>query len=311
MIDPKLVEQKLYNEIPHMILKSTVTDVRQAVNALGWAVKEMKRRYEVFSDESVRNIASYNSLMDELGRKRMPYIIVIIDEMANLMTENRREVEDHVAKLTSLSRAAGIHLITATQRPSVDVITGTIKNNIPTRIGFKVASSADSKTIMDKGGAEKLYGKGDMFYINTAIKSEPIRLQGPLIDEREVRDVVTFIKQNNPFVYDETATKEIFSEPKPETPVEIRSATTSENADDEMFMDTLRYVVDTQSVSITKLQRVFKLGYARAARLVDIMEERGFVTPQDATKNRKVLLTAERYEELIKEGGIKVSADDE
>ena len=310
MIDPKLVELKLYNEIPHMILKSTVTDVKQAVNALGWAVKEMKRRYEVFADESVRNIASYNSLMDEMGKKRMPYIIIIIDEMANLMMENRREVEDNVSTLTSLSRAAGIHLITATQRPSVDVITGTIKNNIPTRIGFKVAGSADSKTIMDKGGAEKLYGKGDMFYINTAIKSEPMRLQGPLIDEREVRDVVNFIKEHNPFVYDEKASDEIFAVPKPETSIDTRNAM-PENGDEDIFVDALKYVVDNQSVSITKLQRVFKLGYARAARLVDVMEERGFVTPQDATKNRKVLLSADQFAQLMKEGGIILSADDE
>ena len=162
---------------------------------------------------------------------------------------------------------------------------------------------------MDRGGAEKLYGKGDMFYINTAIKSEPMRLQGPLIDEREVRDVVNFIKEHNPFVYDEKASDEIFAVPKPET-IDTRNVM-PENGDQGIFVDALKYVVDTQSVSITKLQRVFKLGYARAARLVDVMEERGFVTPQDATKNRKVLLSADQFAQLMKEGGIRLSADDE
>ncbi len=310
MIDPKMVELKLYNAIPHMILKSTVTDMNKAVNALIWAVNEMNRRFTVFSDESVRNIASYNELMVEMGKPKMPYIIIIVDELANLMAAAKRDVDEQIKQLTSLSRAAGIHMICATQRPSVDVITGTIKNNIPTRIGFKVASSADSKTIMDKGGAEKLYSRGDMFYLNSEIRGEPFRLQGPLIDEKEVRDVCNYVKEHNDFVFDEEATKTIFAEPAQENPNDGKTLTVPDNGDEEIFVDALRYVVDTQAVSITKLQRVFKLGYARAARLVDIMEERGFVTPQDSSKNRKVTLTAERFAELEAEG-FKLSGGEE
>jgi len=307
MIDPKRVELSIYSGIPHMLTKSTISDLKIAINALSWAVNEMNDRYALFSTCDTRSIGEYNKYMEETGGKKLPYIVIIIDELRHLMSFDRKNVEENINSLSSLSRAAGIHLICATQRPSTDVLTGTIKNNIPTRITFKVASAFDSKTVMDRGGAEKLYGMGDMLYINTTIRGEPFRLQGPYISSDEVKAIIEYIKENNDCVYNEKVIKAIYSETKSKSENVVGNMNDSllKKEEDDLFLKCVKYIVDTQSVSITKLQRVYRLGYSRAARIVDIMEERGYVTPQDQAKSRKVLLSQEKYQELIKEGSIK------
>lgn len=298
MIDPKRVELNIYNGIPHMVLNSTVTDCAKAVNALSWAVSEMDRRYCMLQEANCRNIHEYNAKQEREGNKKLFYIVVIVDEMADLMTRARKDIEDRINSLTSKARAAGIHLITATQRPSVDVITGTIKNNLPTRIAFKVSSFADSKTILDKGGADKLFGMGDMLFMSAEF-SEPKRLQGPYLSPQEVEDIVNYVKNNNKADYDEEASKIIFAEK-----VAADDAVTIEdnNGDnDELFEEAVRFVVESKVGSISMLQRRYHIGFNRAGRLIDAMSARGIVEQLEygTSKPRSVLITSADLEDLF------------
>ncbi|MCR4725732.1 MAG: hypothetical protein K5753_00755 [Clostridia bacterium] len=305
MIDPKRVELAVYNNMPHMIMPNTVTDVNKAINALNWAVAEMYRRYDMFQESSCRNIFEYNDKQKKTGGKRMYYIVIIIDEMAELMTRAKKDVEDKIQSLMALARAAGIHLVIATQRPSVDVITGTIKNNIPTRIAFKVTSVNDSRTILDRGGAEALFGHGDMLYCPSD-GGEPIRLQGPFLDS-EVLNIVEFIKEHNDCRFDANAEKVIQAEKAADQDASALNVSSDPGSgDDPLFADALLSVIDLGQASISKLQRVFRIGYSRAARIVDQMEEKGYIGPTDASnKPRAVLITREEYYELYGDDGIQ------
>ena len=305
MIDPKKVELSVYKNMPHMVMPNTVTEVSKAINALTWAVNEMERRYDILQENSCRNIAEYNELQKKNGGKKMYYIVIIVDEMADLMTRAKKDVEDKINSLTSKARAAGIHLVVATQRPSVDVITGTIKNNIPTRIAFKVTSMNDSRTILEKSGAESLFGNGDMLYCPPN-GGEPIRLQGPFLDD-EVLSIVNYIKEHNDCSFDGEAEKIIQAEkPTEQDPSALPTNVENGDEEDEVLQDALLFVIESGQASISKLQRKFRLGYARAARIIDIMEDRGYIGPTDASnKPRAVLLTKEQYYEIYNDDGIE------
>ncbi len=305
MIDPKRVELAVYKDMPHMVMPSTVTDVNKAINALNWAVTEMYRRYDLFQEANCRNIFQYNDKQKKSGGKKMYYIVIIIDEMAELMSRAKKDVEDKIQSLMALARAAGIHLVIATQRPSVDVITGTIKNNIPTRIAFKVTSINDSRTILDRGGAEALFGHGDMLYVPPE-GGEPTRLQGPYLD-LEVSEIVDFIKKHNDCRFDSNAEKIIQAEKAADQDASALNLSADPgNDDDPLFADALLSVIDIGQASISKLQRVFRIGYSRAARIVDQMEEKGYIGPTDASnKPRAVLITREEYFQLYGEDGIE------
>lgn len=284
MIDPKVVELSIYNGIPHLLIP-VVTDPKKASYALNWAVQEMNKRYNLFADKSVRDIKSYNQKADnDENMVKLPQIIVIIDELADLMMVSPNEVEDSICRLAQMARAAGIHLIVATQRPSVDIITGTIKANIPSRISFAVSSQADSRTILDMGGAEKLLGKGDMLFYPVGA-SKPKRLQGAYIDEKEVESIVSFLKKDYNAEYKEEIIENI-----------EKDINTEFDDTDELLPTAIDLVVDEGQASISYLQRKLKVGYSRAARLVDEMEERGIVGPHEGSKPRKVLVTKEEIE---------------
>ena len=306
MVDPKMVELSVYQNIPHMVMPNTIIDVGKAINALTWAVNEMDRRYAVFRENHCRNIVDYNEMQKKNGGKKMYYIVVIVDEMADLMSRAKREVEDRIQSITSKARSAGIHLVIATQRPSVDVITGTIKNNIPTRIAFKVTSVNDSRTILDGGGAESLFGNGDMLYCPPD-GSEPIRLQGPFLSNDETMNIVEYIKEHNDCRFDGEAEKFIFSDKTTEQDASaLPTNVESGDEEDELFADALLSVIQSGQASISKLQRKFRIGYSRAARIIDIMEERGFVTGADSSnKPRGVLITEQEYYELFGDDGIQ------
>ncbi|SDY90415.1 FtsK/SpoIIIE family DNA translocase [Tindallia californiensis] len=275
MIDPKVVELNIYNGIPHLMIP-VVTDPQKATGALRWVVTEMETRYQKFAETGTRDITSYNenSLMEQI-----PHIVVIIDELADLMLVAAKEVEDHICRLAQMARAAGIHLIIATQRPSVDVITGIIKANIPTRLAFSVASQIDSRTILDVSGAEKLLGKGDMLF-HPIGSNKPIRIQGALVTEEEVRSVVNYLKSQ-------------CEEPSYETDIIEKIESIPSKSDgastDLLFNDALTLAYEQQQISISHLQRKFKIGYNRAARLIDEMESKGYVGPSEGTKPRKVI----------------------
>lgn len=290
MIDPKVVELSNYNGIPHLMFP-VVTDPKKAANALNWVVQEMIDRYKLFADKGVRDLERYNELQIEQKEKSLPQIIVIIDELSDLMMAAPNEVEDSICRLAQMARAAGIHLVIATQRPSVDVITGLIKANIPSRIAFAVSSSTDSRTILDMGGAEKLLGKGDMLYYPVGA-NKPIRVQGAYVSEKEIENVVNFIKsQDLEFKYNEEAIEEI----------ETLDYTNSNMEEiDELFPDAIELVVDAGQASISMLQRRLRIGYARAARLIDEMEIRGIVSGFEGSKPRDVLISREEFEEKYK-----------
>lgn len=286
MIDPKRVELAVYDGIPHLVTP-VVTDPKQAAGALRWAVKEMETRYTRFSEVGARNIDGYNRWVEAQQAQAspdddvpppnpLPYIVIIIDELADLMMVAQHDVEDSIVRLAQMARAAGLHLIIATQRPSVDVITGLIKANVPSRISFAVSSSHDSRTILDMVGAERLLGKGDMLYYPSG-SNKPSRAQGAFVTDREVQDVVEFWKaQGEPTYQEEVVATQTVQE-------------SSEEADDELFDDAVRLVMDTESASISMLQRRFRIGYSRAARLIDMMELRGIVGPYQGSKPREVL----------------------
>ena len=286
MVDPKRVELTSYNNIPHL-LTPVITDPDKAINSLKWSITEMEDRYELLSQLGARNIESYNKSVRTKYKNRepLPYIIIIIDELADLMATHGREMEAVVVRLAQMARAVGIHLALSTQRPSVEVITGLIKANITTRIAFQVASQIDSRTIIDMGGAEKLLGNGDMLYLS-GDSNRPVRIQGVFVSEKEVKKVTTFIKsqkveesENDQEIADKNKTGEITDFSKKEENV----------IDDDLYEDAVEVVENAGKASASLLQRRLRIGYARAARLLDIMEEQGVVGPADGAKPRKVL----------------------
>lgn len=287
MIDPKMVELSIYDGIPHL-LTSVVTDPLKAADVLHKVVLEMESRYREFARARVRNIEGYNKIAEkDPDYKELPYIVVIIDELADLMMVSSKEVEESIARIAQKARAAGIHMIIATQRPSVDVITGVIKTNIPSRIAFAVSSSIDSRTILDKSGAETLLGKGDMLYLS-ADSSKPVRIQGAFLSDDEVEKVVDFVKSQSEAQYDPNM-----------MPSEVSSQNGSSSADeaDPLYKEVLLFIAKTQKASASLLQRRFKIGYNRAARIIDMLEEDGYIGPVDGSKPRKVFLEKEFAED--------------
>ena len=304
MIDPKVVELGIYNGIPHLIVP-VVTDPRKAAGALNWAVTEMLRRYQQFAANNVRDLASYNRLAGERGyideqgmrMEHMPQIVIIIDELADLMMAAPNEVEDSICRLAQMARAAGMHLVIATQRPSVDVITGIIKANIPSRIAFAVSSQVDSRTILDMGGAEKLLGRGDMLFSPLGVQ-KPMRVQGCFIDDREIEAVVDFIRKAASAEYDESVMEEIERGGAAE-----QTESSEEPEGDPMIPEAVRCVVEAGQASTSLLQRRLRLGYARAGRLVDEMEQMGIVGPHEGSKPRQVLISWQQYLEMAQNRG--------
>lgn len=299
MIDPKVVELGIYNGIPHLLVP-VVTDPRKAAGALGWAVNEMEQRYKMFADRDVRNIEGYNkfveTLVDEPEVKKMPRIVIIIDELADLMMTAPKEVEDSINRIAAKARAAGIHLLIATQRPSVNVVTGVIKANIPTRIAFAVSSHIDSGTILDSAGAEKLLGRGDMLFKPMGA-TKPFRVQGCFVSDEEVERVVEFVKSGGKADYDDNVMLEIERQAAIENQQFTGVSEEAANADDPMLEEAIKVVVELGQASTSLLQRKLKLGYARAARIVDELEERGIVGPYEGSKPRQVLITKDQLME--------------
>ena len=284
LIDPKVVELAQYNHIPHL-LTPVVTDVKKAAGVLRWAVREMENRYRLFASAKVRNITGYNEANPD---SPLPLVVIIIDELADLMMVAPHDVEDAIARLAQMARAAGLHLVLATQRPSVDVLTGTIKANIPSRISFAVSSQIDSRTILDMAGAEKLLGKGDMlFYPIGAPK--PRRVQGAFISDADVEKLVNYIKKQGQPEYNETVVQPVAEAEEAQQP----------RWEDELLPDAIRMVMDTEQASVSMLQRRFRVGYTRAGRLIDTMENMGIVGPSLGSKARDILLTKDEVEELL------------
>lgn len=304
MVDPKMVELGIYNGIPHLLIP-VVTDPKKAAGSLQWAVTEMMRRYRTMSDAGVRDLDSYNSMVDgeELDGEHLPQIVVIIDELADLMLVAAKEVEESICRIAQMGRAAGIHLIIATQRPSADVITGLMKANIPSRIAFAVASAMESRIILDTVGAEKLVGKGDMLFAPIG-SGKPVRVQGCFVSDGEVETVTSFVKEHFTNSYDQQVMEEI---DKKAAQTGTRSApptasdpdpSPAETQWDEMLPAAVEVILETKQASVSMLQRRLKLGYARAARIVDEMEERGIVGPFMGSKPRQILITKEQWEQM-------------
>ncbi|KYD05167.1 FtsK/SpoIIIE family DNA translocase [Bacillus atrophaeus] len=289
MIDPKMVELNVYNGIPHL-LAPVVTDPKKASQALKKVVNEMERRYELFSHTGTRNIEGYNDHIkrsnaeEEVKQPELPYIVVIVDELADLMMVASSDVEDSITRLSQMARAAGIHLIIATQRPSVDVITGVIKANIPSRIAFSVSSQTDSRTILDMGGAEKLLGRGDMLFLPVGA-NKPVRVQGAFLSDDEVEHIVEHVITQQKAQYQEEMIPEEITE-------------THSEVSDDLYDEAVELIVGMQTASVSMLQRRFRIGYTRAARLIDAMEDRGVVGPYEGSKPREVLLSKEKHDEL-------------
>lgn len=305
MVDPKQVELSIYNGIPHMLIP-VVTDPKKAAGALNWAVLEMTNRYQLFAQYNVRNLQGYNEKVkavtdSEEGSedlKKLPQIVIIVDELADLMMVAHGEVEDAIVRLSQLARAAGIHLVIATQRPSVDVITGLIKANVPSRIAMTVSSGVDSRTILDMNGAEKLLGKGDMLFYPTGYP-KPVRVQGAFLSDDEIADVVDFLKEESgEAIYDESISNEIAN-----TKVggSGGGASSAEPEYDDYFVDAGKFIIGKDKASIGMLQRVYKIGFNRAARIMDQLSEAGVVGPEEGTKPRKVLMSMEEFENYVEE----------
>lgn len=297
LIDPKVVELSNYNGIPHLLIP-VVTDPTKAAAALNWAVAEMEERYNKFHIEGAKDLASYNDLVTMNGEpdKVLPQIVIVIDELADLMMAASSQVQDSICRIAQKARAAGMHLIVATQRPSVDVITGVIKANIPSRIAFAVSSHVDSQTILDEKGAEKLVGKGDMLFRPMG-QGEPTRIQGCFVSDREVNSVIDYVKSQVEGQAPDTKQAEILARIE-RSDANGSSSKEQSNGGDELLMDAIELVIDSGKASVSMLQRRFRIGYNRAARIVDIMEEMGVVGPQDGSSPRQVIMTREEFEEL-------------
>ncbi len=295
MIDPKMVELGVYNGIPHLLIP-VVTDPRRAAGALNWAVQEMIKRYKLFAENNVRNMSGYNELAEMSGERKLEQIIIIVDELADLMMVSAKEVEDSICRLAQMARAAGMYLVIATQRPSVDVITGLIKANVPSRIAFAVSNQIDSRTILDMGGAEKLLGRGDMLFLPMGANT-PTRIQGAFVSDAETEAIVEFVKQDFTAKYDEDVIEHI------ERGVES-DRDKEENAGDadEMLPAAVKAVVEAGQASASLLQRRLKVGYARAGRLIDQLEERGIIGPHEGSKPREVLISRSQLLEMEASG---------
>ena len=294
MVDPKVVELSVYNGIPHLLIP-VVTDPKKAAGALAWAVQEMVNRYSLFASKNVRDIKGYNAALEGEGEgHKLPQIVIIIDELSDLMMVSPKDVEDSICRLAQMARAAGMHLVIATQRPSVDVITGIIKANIPSRIAFSVSSQVDSRTILDMAGAEKLLGKGDMLFY-PAGAPKPTRIQGAFVSDKEVEKIVDFVKNNGEANYNDEILQQI--ENANSTDKEIDAQEEDDNTDP-LLMEAIDVVVETGQASTSFIQRRFKVGYARAGRIIDQMEERGIISGFQGSKPREVLMSKERWEEL-------------
>ena len=314
MVDPKMVELGIYNGIPHLLIP-VVTDPKKAAGSLQWAVTEMMRRYKIMSDAGVRDLESYNSMVDgeEVDGQKLPQIVVIIDELADLMLVAAKEVEDSICRIAQMGRAAGMHLIIATQRPSADVITGLMKANIPSRIAFSVASAMESRIILDTQGAEKLVGKGDMLFAPIGT-GKPQRVQGCFVTDPEVEAVASYVKEHYVADYDQQVLEEIEKKAVQTCNKKAATATDPEPTDeeldgDEMLPAAVDVILETGQASVSMLQRRLKLGYARAARIVDEMEEKGIVGPFQGSKPRAILITKEQWE-ARKNGGEQMEMDD-
>jgi len=295
MVDPKVVELSVYNGIPHLLIP-VVTDPKKAAGALAWAVQEMDDRYNKFAQKGVRDLKGYNKAIEkEEGVGKLPQIVIIVDELADLMMVAAKDVEEAICRLAQKARAAGMHLVIATQRPSVDVITGLIKANIPSRIAFAVSSQVDSRTILDSVGAEKLLGKGDMLFFPSGAP-KPLRVQGAFVSDEEVEKIVDFVKQNGTATYSEDILESI--EKNNKTDKEIAQEADADDETDPFLMDAIETVVETGQASTSFIQRRFKVGYARAGRIIDQMEERGIISGYQGSKPREVLMSKERLEEL-------------
>ena len=296
MVDPKVVELSVYNGIPHLLIP-VVTDPKKAAGALAWAVQEMDNRYNLFAEKGVRDLVGYNKAAEHEGAGKLPQIVIIIDELADLMMVAAKEVEESICRLAQKARAAGMHLVIATQRPSVDVITGLIKANVPSRIAFAVSSQVDSRTILDQVGAEKLLGKGDMLYFPSGA-SKPTRVQGAFVSDEEVEQIVSFVKSNGTAVYSEDILDSIENGGKDE---QIKNLAADQAADDDtdpFLQEAIDTVVETGQASTSFIQRKFKVGYARAGRIIDQMEERGVISGYQGSKPREVLWTLEKLAEM-------------
>lgn len=302
MVDPKVVELNVYNGIPHLLIP-VVTDPKKASAALNWAVMEMTERYKKFADVGAKDIKSYNDKVSEVAYlndenyQKLPQIVIIIDELADLMMVSAQEVEDAICRLAQLARAAGLHLVIATQRPSVNVITGLIKANIPSRIAFAVSSQIDSRTIIDGAGAEKLLGKGDMLFFPTGYP-KPVRIQGAFISEKEVSAVVDFIKKNNS---EGNYSDEVHEKITNAKSVESMLSGSGGDDRDEYFVEAGKFIIEKDKASIGMLQRVYKIGFNRAARIMDQLADAGVVGPEEGTKPRKIIMSLEQFEQYLEE----------
>ena len=302
LVDPKKVELSVFNGVPHL-LAPVVTDPKKASVALSKIVKEMEDRYDIFEEKGVKNIGSYNDMIEKKNKtlgddeklKKMPYIVVIVDELADLMLVASKEVEDSIMRITQMARAAGIHLIIATQRPSTDVITGVIKANIPSRISFAVSSGIDSRTILDMTGAEKLLGRGDMLFLPMG-ESTPTRIQGAWITEEEVKKIVDYTISQQKAMYDEKMLN--LNAPVESGKIDANTDV-KEEYDDPLYDEIVEFVITSGKASASLLQRRFKLGYNRAARIVDLLEERGIIGPQNGSKPREVLVKLEQSDDEV------------
>ena len=295
LVDPKKVEFSNYESLPHLIQPSIICDTQKAVNGLTWAVNEMERRFEILGENRVKNIDEYNHTKDVLNgdKKKLPYIVIIVDELADLMMTGKKEVEEKIVRLAQKARAAGIHLILATQRPSVDVITGLIKTNIPSRISFSVVSSVDSMTILDRVGAEKLLGKGDMLYSPVG-SQEPKRIQACFVSTPEINSIVDYVKDNNRPIFDKTIQEAINNPNKSNGGADDRM-----NEMDPLLPQVLKVSIETGQASTTMIRRKFAIGYPRAARIIDQMEAAGYISSGDGVKGRTVYTTMEEYNEIF------------
>ena len=315
MVDPKMVELAPYNGIPHLLIP-VVTDPKKAAGALQWAVFEMMKRYKMFSERGVKDLAGFNALAEgDEELKKLPTVVVVIDELADLMLVAAKEVEESICRVAQMGRAAGVHLVIATQRPSADVITGLMKANIPSRIAFAVASAMESRIILDTPGAEKLVGKGDMLYFPLG-DNKPTRVQGCFITPEEIERVVNFVKEsgeadssNEVMEKIEEAMKQSEKGGKGGSSGAASEPEAGEGCD-EMLAAAVEVIFETGQASVSMLQRRLKLGYSRAARLVDQMEERGIVGPFEGSKPRQVLITRQQWQELQMKGGAYAPAEE-
>lgn len=299
LVDPKRVELNRYNGLPHMLIKNAITDAPKVIRAMDWLISEMDNRYELFSKCGVNNISGYNTKVLQTGQgKKLPYILMVIDEIGDLMLLVKNDIEDRIQRLAQLARAAGIHLIVATQRPDVNVITGTIKANLPSRIAFAVTTTGDSMTILGVGGAEKLLGKGDMLF-SSRTAPEPARIQCAFLQDEEADAVTNFVRDKNDAFFDENIEKAIASAPQEGNVV----GPDGEDEVDALFWEAVEFAISQGNISVTAIQRKFRLGFSRAGRIIDQMYERNFIAKSEGAKAREVLITQEQYNELMTSGG--------